>query len=309
MVHNTLMPDKTSVTIAELLKKSAELLQPRTISCAADRDVGRLEAEILLAFLLKKERAWLHAHGDEGVRAETIQKFERLVARRERGEPVAYIIGEKEFYGRRFFVKRGVLIPRPDTEILVEQALAVIPKNTKKETLVWDVGTGSGAIAVSLALEHPEIRVLATDVSKNALTLARKNAEDLHAKNIVFKHEKGLTKEIQSWFKKINPQRLVIVANLPYLPTSDKTKLEKNVVTYEPHRALFSGHDGLACIRTFLHELSTSALKFETAFLEYDPPQTEALRKIAQHLFPDAAIHIHQDLADRDRVLEINRSR
>jgi release factor glutamine methyltransferase len=192
---------------------------------------------------------------------------------------------------------------------LVELACTTIPSSAKEETLVWDVGTGSGAIALSLALHRPHICILATDSSQKALAIATKNARQLKLdQRVTFQQGNGLTPDIHTWLKRIQPEHLVIVGNLPYLPISDKKTLDVTVTNYEPHRALFSGKDGLTCIRIFLRELAASHLPFEKLFFEYDPPQTPLLHKAIKKYFPTMKTHIHPDLAGRDRVLELTKS-
>lgn len=292
-------------------------LKPIRITCAADKDVGRLEAEILLAHVLKKDRIWLVAHSEGQVQDLPLRRFRTLVRRRQKHEPIAYILGKKDFYGRTFAVNKNVLIPRPETELLID--LVRTPSSRTMQArrgqgeVIWDVGTGSGAIAITLAKELPDADILASDVSSSALAVARKNAKRLGATNVTFFKADLLNDKISKTLRssaKTNAS-LIITANLPYLPLSDKQKLEPDVVKFEPSHALFTGRDGLELIIRFLDQvaLALHEWKFKTVtlLLEYDPPQTKQLLKIAKSTFPGSKIQIHKDLAGRNRVIEIHR--
>jgi release factor glutamine methyltransferase len=324
------MIGKTSrQTIREALLQASPLLQPKQITCAADRDLGRLEAEILLSFILKKDKVWLIAHGEQTLSPALQRKFKALVSRRQKHEPIAHLIGEREFYGRTFVVNKDVLIPRPETELIIER---VVRRSGGQAVVLWDVGTGSGAIALTLAAEISDAKILATDISSRALTIAKKNAKKIGVtKQVTFIKSNLLQPAAYRWLKRhaVSDHRtvsraersgtegtkppdhpaLIITANLPYLPTSDRKILTPDVVKYEPSLALFSGSDGLTLIKKFLAQLSRHLPEWgyasTTILLEYDPPQTNALTMIAKKYFPEADISIHTDLAGRDRVMEI----
>lgn len=270
--------------------------------------IDRLDAEVLLGYLLKKDRAWMKAHDDVRVTSVIARKFRELIVRRERHEPIAHLIREKEFYGRPFFVSKHTLIPRPETELMVERALSFATGHA----IIWDVGTGSGAIGVTLACECPNVIVLATDVSSKALRAAKVNAKRHHAASrMTFLKSNLLQPAAYRWLKRHAPgHKLIITANLPYLPASDKKTLAPDVVKYEPSLALFSGDDGLTLINRFLGQLSRHASEWRygeiTILLEFDPPQSTALKKIVKKLFPNAEVTIHRDLAKRNRLLEIS---
>lgn len=308
MVHNTGMIGKIRpATIRDVLRPASEDLKPKRIACAADHDLGRLEAEILLAHVLKKDRTWLHAHDTDRIAAAKLKQFRVLVARRKKHEPVASIVGQKEFHGHAFLTARGVLIPRPESELLVELADKTLFRNPSRHDLVWDVGTGSGAIAIAIAKEIAPRTVLATDISPAALALAKKNARRLGAKNVTFLKADLLDANVRRMLEKKKPARLVIVANLPYLPESDRKKLEPDVVNYEPASALFAPKGGLGLIEKLLRQISSFDIHVASFFLEYDPPQTKKLRALAKSFFPKATVRVRKDLAGRDRVLEITR--
>jgi len=306
MVHNTHMPDKSnSITIAEALRQAAIQLHPKKITCAADKTLGRLEAEILLAHVLNTERIWLITNQTAPLSSAAYRNLQTLIARRKTHEPIAYILGKKEFYGLSFRVTPDTLIPRPETELLVDLALTAT-----HAPVFWDIGTGSGAIAIALAYKNPLTTILATDISSRALTVARTNAKKLKTTNIIFKRANLADTSIQHALKRLCATRpsstLIIVANLPYLPTSDKQILERDVVEFEPSNALFVGEDGTELIEKLLHQLAALNIRFDAAFFEFDPPQATKLKRLAHRIFPQAHIVIHKDLAKRNRVLEIS---
>ncbi len=198
----------------------------------------RLEAELLLCSILGCERAWLVAHAEEAVDSSNAHSAHALFARRHAGEPVSYITGWREFYGLALRMTQDVLIPRPETELLVELALERLPLGAPARVL--ELGTGSGAIAIALATERPGLGIVATDVSEAALALARRNARD-HGAEIVFIHS--------DWFDALGPEPFDLIAsNPPYVAAGD-AHLERGDVRFEPRLALVGGEDGLACIR------------------------------------------------------------
>lgn len=301
------------MTTSEALRDAAQKLQPKKIVCDLDRDVGRLEAEILLAHVLKRDRAWLLAHPSSPLPAPSYSLFGRLVSRRANHEPVAYILGRKEFYGRDFKVTPDVLIPRPETELMVDLIKTLtLAKREPEEVCIWDLGTGSGALAVTLAKELDGSTVLATDISPKALAVARRNAKTYNAKNASLLVADLLDAKVLARLRQASKKfpALVIAANLPYLPSSDKKVLDADVVEFEPSEALFAGKDGLALIKKFLAQLARhrGSLGFKTisAYLEFDPPQAAELKRQTKKLFPKAKTEIHKDLAERNRVFVLS---
>ncbi|MFA5185907.1 MAG: peptide chain release factor N(5)-glutamine methyltransferase [Patescibacteria group bacterium] len=301
------------MTISVALQEAAKKLQPKRITCALDRDIGRLEAEILLAHVLGKDRAWIIAHGEELLRPIFENKFQAFVQRRTKNEPVAYILGYKEFYGRNFKVTRDVLIPRPETELMVDLISTSCIPHPASPLFIWDLGTGSGALAITLAKEIRDAAILATDVSAKALTVARQNAKQLAVTDrIRFGRADLLDAKTKNYLRSASSEfpTLIIAANLPYLPDSDKKILDPDVVMYEPQTALFAGRDGLALINKFLTQLAhqRDSLGFESVevYLEFDPPQAAALKELAKKLFPKAKTKIHKDLAKRNRVFVLS---
>ena len=237
MVHTIDMPGKSrGMTVKRLLTSAAKKLHPRRITCPADRSVGWLEAEILLAHVLQKDRVWLVAHEDEPVHDRPARKFRSLVARRVKLEPIAYLTGNKEFYGRDFVVGPHTLIPRPESELFIERLTATLKRDGNY--LFCDIGAGSGAIAVTLALEFPRSRVVATDVDAHALQTARVNAARYKvAGRMSFIKEDLLGRKVRHELRP-STRPLVLVANLPYVSRPDHDSLQPEVRCWEPISAL-----------------------------------------------------------------------
>lgn len=202
-------------------------------------DAGRIEAEVLLAHALGRPRSWLYAHGDDALTPVQSDQFEAVLARRERGEPVALITGEREFWSMTLAVTPDTLIPRPETELLVELALARMPRGQALRVL--DLGTGSGAIALALARERPSAAICAVDASVGALAVAQKNAAKLGLGQVRFL--------LGDWYSPVRAARFeLIVTNPPYI-ADDDPHLRQGDLRFEPATALASGPDGLDDIR------------------------------------------------------------
>jgi release factor glutamine methyltransferase len=221
------------MTVKALLEQgTAALAQALGFS----RAEALMEARLLLGRVLERDRAWLMAHESDAVASAAAARFDAWVARRAGGEPVAYIVGEREFFGHVFRVAPAVLIPRPETELLVERALARLPVNGA----VLDLGAGSGAVAVSLALARPDAEVVAVDRSSAALAVARENAARLGARVEFLDSD---------WFSALGGRRFdLIVSNPPYVASGDP-HLRRGDVRFEPLSALAAGPDGLDDIR------------------------------------------------------------
>ncbi|PSJ81357.1 peptide chain release factor N(5)-glutamine methyltransferase [Neisseria iguanae] len=249
------------------------------------------EARMLLQYISGYSRVQLITQGDAEMPSEMAAKLAVVAQRRLNGEPMAYILGEREFYGRMFAVNRNVLIPRPETEHLVEAAMARLPQGGR----VWDLGTGSGAIAATIALERPDAQVRASDISSGALVIAKMNAQNLNA-----------SVEFASgpWFDVDRPSEPynydVIVSNPPYIEADDEHLLQGDL-RFEPQRALTDFSDGLSGIR----ELAAGAPKYLKSggwlLLEHGCNQGEAARRIlTANGF--AQVETLPDLAGLDRI-------
>jgi len=221
------------VTIRDALRSAAERLELHYVSNA------RLTAELLLAHCLSVEREYLYAHDERVLTAEESQLLEDLLYDRINGVPLQYIVGRQEFYGRYFRVTRDVLIPRPETEHLVEAVLELKPSAPR----ILDIGTGSGCIAVTLALEIPDARVFASDISESALQIARANASVLHA---------PVSFACMDVLDAVAGKFEFIVSNPPYVRRGDISRLQREVREYEPHVALFSPEDELEIYRRLI---------------------------------------------------------
>lgn len=208
---------------------------------------AKLEALLLLQHVLQVNRAWLITHENDTLSPDTQAKFEALLTRRLQGEPMAYILGEREFYGLVLQVTPATLIPRPDTETLVEAALDKIPQNMDVQVL--DLGTGSGSIALAIAKNRPQHQVVAVDASPAALEVAKHNADRLNISNVQF--------VLSDWFSALEDQRFeIIVSNPPYIEADDP-HLTQGDLRFEPPDALASGKDGLSDIRMIINQCLT----------------------------------------------------
>lgn len=257
-------------------------------------DSPRLDAEILLAHALGITRAQLHTHPRGQLNSAELASYRQLIERRARREPVAYIVGHKEFYGLDLFVDNQVLIPRPETELLVE--LSIEMAQARSLRLIADVGTGSGAIAVSMAVHLPQARVYATDASSGALEVAACNCRRHGVEDRV--------RLLQGHLLKPLPQPVdLIVANLPYVSQAELSKLPPEIRCYEPGEALNGGPDGLDHIRRLLARAGGHLKPGGVVLLEIGATQGPAVAALARCYFPAARIEIVQDYAGLDRVM------
>ena len=254
-------------------------------------DEPRRDAEILLGHVLEKPRAWLYAHGDDEVADTVADIFQLLSSRRAKGEPVAYLVGHREFWSLHLLITPAVLIPRPETELLIELTLQRIPQSAKCS--IVDLGTGSGAIALALARERPNVRVVATDASDEALSVARVNSERLGIGNVEF---------IRSdWFGALGDATFdVVVSNPPYIASND-AHLSQGDVRFEPRAALVSGIDGLDSIREIVRGAQQRLKAHGWLLIEHGFDQGDAVRGLfAQSGFVD--ISTSRDGEGRERV-------
>ncbi|MDP2136163.1 MAG: peptide chain release factor N(5)-glutamine methyltransferase [Sulfuritalea sp.] len=248
------------------------------------------EARLLLGHILRQSSAWLLGHDEQVLDEGDLLAFASLVARRAGGEPVAYLVGFREFFGRDFLVSPAVLIPRPETELLVEIALAKVGADATGRIL--DLGTGSGCIGITLALELPRARVTAVDASAAALQLAQRNAERLGAR---------LDLRQSDWFSVLGDDRFdLIVANPPYIAAADP-HLAEGDLRHEPRAALSSGADGLDALRRIIADASAHLAPEGQIWLEHGYDQATIVRTL---LASAGLVYIeqHRDLAGIIRV-------
>lgn len=263
----------------------------------------RLDAELLLAEALGLRRIDLYLRHDQPVREPELSAVRELVRRRAAGEPIAYITGTREFYNRSFDVGPAVLIPRPETETLVELALHPLRElaggavDRSRPPVVADLGTGSGCIAVTLAAELPWLPVVAVDVSEPALEVARTNAvRHGVADRITLLHG--------DWAAPLSEPADVVVSNPPYVTPAELDTAAPNVREFEPRLALDGGDDGLSAYRALLESLSGRIGSGGRLLLEVDPHRAAGVGKLVVAGFPGAERKYHQDLTRRVRVLE-----
>ena len=255
------------MTVAGAIKEAAARLAQ-----GPHAERARLDAEALLLYLLGANRAWLMANGDDGIGEESASRYAELVERRYRGEPIQYITGETEFYGLPFHVTPHVLIPRPETEHLVEQAIALARELA--EPRIVDVGAGSGAIAVALAVHLADARITTIDVSADALAVARENA----ARNAVSEQVRFFQGDLLD--PVAGEQFDLVVSNPPYVAEKDRGSLSVEVREHEPAQALFAGQDGLDVYRRLIPAGYAALAPGGTMLLEIGYGQAEGVRAL-----------------------------
>ncbi len=270
------------------------LTDARLALAEAGIDDAGLEAEVLLRDLRHTDRAQFYLDIDVPLSEAQLAHFQERLQRRLEGEPTAYIIGRREFYGRDFLVGPDVLVPRPETELLVEKTLEVAARYPSPR--IAEVGTGSGAIAISLALELPSATVYATDLSPRALEIAAVNCKRHGVTERVILLAGDLLDPV--------PETVdIIVANLPYVPTSDLP--QTGPVSREPRLALDGGNDGLDQVRRLCHQLKERRTPCVRLLLEIGLGQAVPLAGFLNDLLPDAEVEVFPDLAGIDRVVSV----
>ena len=255
-------------------------------------------ALILLAHVLQKPKTWVLAHPETHLNPDQKAELERLVSRLQQGEPLPYLTGKQAFYGLDFAVSPAVLIPRPETELLVEQALNWLEAHPDAPHAL-DVGTGSGCIAITLATRKPWLALTATDLSSAALEIAKKNAETHQVSAQIAFEQTDLAPSGNLTFD-------LVCANLPYIPT---TKLgEVNTLGFEPSQALDGGLDGLSLIRRLLEQLPAKLNSPALVLLETEATLGAETLTLAKAAFPQADVGLLRDLAGLDRLVRIELS-
>lgn len=298
--------------------KLSSLIAQSTAKLVLCSETPRLDAEILLSHTLNKSREDILTHPEIKLNVNQIKAYKKLLVRRQTGEPIAYLVGYKFFYGLKFKVNHHTLIPRPETELMVEQALKSIVCDTDcqtKNTIILDVGTGSGAIIISLfkqlTINNKKLRIdfFATDISDNALRIAKQNAKNNRIKSIAFLKSDLLNhRKIKRLFQQEKP--FVILANLPYLSQKIYTSAPVSVRGFEPATALVSGQNGLNHYQKLLTQLSTflqtkNRKRQVVLFCEISPEQKPLIIKKIKLYFPKAEIKFFKDLAGKWRLVKI----
>jgi release factor glutamine methyltransferase len=281
------------VNIREALRHGTHLL------AQAGSEEASLEAELLLAHALNTDRTHLYQRLREALPDDAANAFEALLQRRLAHEPTAYILGRKEFYGLDFDVTPAAIIPRPETETLVELVLEFIAaREAGHEVRVVDVGVGCGAVAVALAENLPQAGIIATDVSPQALALARRNAE----RHQVAERIRFLEGDL---LEPLDVPVDVVAANLPYVRTGDFEAAPPEILQHEPRLGLDGGPDGLRLIERLLRQTPSRLKGGGALFIEIGEEQGEAARNLALESFPQARIEVKRDLSGLDRVLAV----
>lgn len=261
-------------------------------------DTPALDAAVLLAHVVGKPRSYVMAHPELELAGIQQQNLDDALARLAAGEPLPYVLGKWEFFGLEFDLTKDVLIPRPETELLVEKAIAYLKSSGKR--LVADVGTGSGAIAVSIAFHLPDAQIFATDISPAALNVATGNAQKHNVSSRIQFIECDL---LPSSFV-IQPSSLnLLCANLPYIPTATMRGL--SVYGREPTLALDGGRDGLDLFRRLFERVPAYLAPHAVLLLEIEATLGAQTSQLACGYFPSANVNLYQDLAGKDRLIEI----
>jgi len=282
-------------TIGSIIKWTEQYFQDKGV------DSPRLDAEVLLSHVLQKERIYLYIHFDEPLEAAELAAFREMVKKRVQRIPVAYIVGAREFMGLRFAVSPAVLIPRPDTEILVE---AVIERLKDKSQIKFvDIGTGSGAIVLSLLHYLPLACAVAVDISQDALAVATENAETLLVKDRVDFYQGDLYEPLAA--EKFD----AIVSNPPYIPNADIAELEPEVKEFEPYGALAGGLDGLDFYRRLIADGSDRLKNGGFMAFEVGINQAQAVAALAESMPIFEKAEILKDYAGIERVVILHKNK
>ncbi len=269
-----------------------------------EKDRDENAGELLLRFYTELDRSKLLANLREELHPDVEKVFKEAVILHGEGTPIQYIVGFEEFYGRIFAVNEHVLIPRPETEELVLGALQRMKHffDGNEKLHVVDIGTGSGAIAITLKLERPTLHMTASDISEDALCVAAKNAESLHAEIDFVKGD-----VLQPFIDKGSTFD-VVISNPPYIPLGDKEDMSIVVKDHEPHRALFAGKDGLDIYRKFAEQLPLILKEKALVGFEVGAGQSQAVSELMQEVFPLAKVETVYDINGKDRMVFVERS-
>ncbi len=281
-----------------MTNKLSHVLREAQTRIAQVSGSARLDAQLLLAHALGADRTYVIAHGERELTAEELARFAPLVERAVNAEPIPYILEKRAFFDRELYVNHDVLIPRPETELLLERALEWT--KTHPVRLAADIGTGSGALAVTYCALIKPAAVYATDISAGALAVARKNAEKFGLLDRMTFIQGDLAAPLIEGGIKLD----LLMANLPYIPTEIITTLAPNVREYEPRVALDGGDDGMTLIRRLIRQIPQVCQPDALILLEIGMDQEAAVRELAGAL-PGARVTHFSDYAGLDRIVQI----
>ena len=271
------------VTVTELLQKAEQIIN--------SSESARLDAEILFCEVMQFNRSRIYSHPEQIVPADKSTLFQSLIEQRQQGRPIAHLTGKKEFWSLELAINKDTLIPRPETELLVETALQMIPDDTIFNIL--DLGTGSGAIAIALASERPDCNIVATDINTNALIMAKKNATTHQLENIQF--------YLSNWYQNIPSQEFdLIVSNPPYIRQDDE-HLSQGDVRFEPELALVAGADGMQAINIILGNAKQYLASNAYLLIEHGYDQKQSVHEVFLK-YDFRQPKTYQDLSGQDRI-------
>ena len=271
------------VTVTELLQKAEQIIN--------SSESARLDAEILFCEVMQFNRSRIYSHPEQIVPDDKSTLFQSLIEQRQQGRPIAHLTGKKEFWSLELAINKDTLIPRPETELLVETALQMIPDDTIFNIL--DLGTGSGAIAIALASERPDCNIVATDINTNALMMAKKNATTHQLENIQF--------YLSNWYQNIPSQEFdLIVSNPPYIRQDDE-HLSQGDVRFEPELALVAGADGMQAINIILGNAKQYLASNAYLLIEHGYDQKQSVHE-AFLKYDFRQPKTFQDLSGQDRI-------
>ena len=278
------------LTLLEVLRRSTRHL------AASGSETPRLDSELILAHALRVDRISLYVQFERPLAEEELALIRPLLAARAQGRPLAYLLGRREFFGLDFVVDERVLIPRPESELLVELAIRLRPEAARAA----DLGSGSGCLGIALAANLPRLRCDLVELDPGAAAVARQNIARHNLEERVRIREGSWAEPLDG----LGPYQLLL-SNPPYVSTSEWERLDRTVRDFEPRRALDGGEDGLRAYRELLPQLPGVTAPGATILLEGDPRRLGSLERLAQELLGGAATLRHLDLAGRERVLEV----
>lgn len=270
---------------------------------------AELDASVLLEYVTKKDRGTIISHPEEPLTNSQSARFAKLIKRRKNGEPIAYILGHKEFFGYDFYVNKNTLVPRPESEFLVEKTLEIVKEKQNSKLEILDMGTGSGCIIISLAKELVNEEIIpqfyACDISAKALYIAKKNAQKHQVKNEIKFYLSNLFDNIR-----LHKKYDIIIANLPYVPTKDKKNkptIVDSSIHFEPQSAIFVDGNGSNTILEFIKQSRDRLKESGIILLELDERNSDIIKNETKKYYPEKEINLFKDLSGRIRYLIIGK--